>query len=145
MRLSAALAALLLVTAPAGAADLPQFPKAGPPGPLPEPACDTGLANSGEWLVGRWVAPHTKWSFTRQGQAIGWTLERRGSINEGFGWREGATITGTVDSVTGCTVTLKAGEGDFLFDGVLTEGGKLYGFATNKAGEQVRFVLRRER
>lgn len=138
----------LCLAVPAAAAlaeDLPQFPKIGPPQPLPDATCDTGLANDGDWLIGRWVAPNTKWSFTRQTQAIGWSLERKGGINEGFGWRDGATITGTVDSVSGCSVVLKAGDGAFLFEGVLTEAGKLYGYAANPKGEHVRFVLRRER
>ncbi|MGE5547710.1 MAG: hypothetical protein ACM33T_12485 [Solirubrobacterales bacterium] len=141
------LTALLLaaLALPAAAQELPKFPKAAPPEPTPDPICDTAKPSGGDWLLGRWVAPNTKWSFERAGGAIGWTLERKGSINQDFGWQDGATITGTVDKVSGCTVSLKAGQGDFLFDGVLTEDGKLYGYAVNKAGQTVRFVLRRER
>lgn len=130
---------------PVGAQELPQFPKAGPPEPLPEAACDTTSANNGEWLVGRWVSPQTKWSFVRQGQAIAWTMERKSALSDGFGWQEGSTITGMVDKVSGCTVTMSAGEGRFVFEGVQTEGGKLYGFATNPKGDRVRFTLRREK
>ncbi|HSV29500.1 MAG TPA: hypothetical protein VLL76_08070, partial [Candidatus Omnitrophota bacterium] len=71
MRLPVA-ALLALFAFPAAAEDLPQFPKAGPPQPLPEASCDTALPNNGEWLVGRWVSPQTRWSFARQGQAIAW-------------------------------------------------------------------------
>lgn len=145
MRLS--LAALLMVAAlPALAQPLPQFPKAAPPEPLPEPICDTALANNGAWLLGRWVAPQTRWEFTRAADGgIAWTLDRKGSINRDFGWAEGATISGTAEKVSGCTVALKAGEGAFAFEGVLTDSGKLYGFASNAKGDHVRFVLRRER
>lgn len=144
MRLIAALLLVALAT-PVGAQELPKFPKAGPPEPLPEPACDTALPNNGEWLIGRWVSPQTKWSFARQAQSIAWTMDRKGALGEGFGWQDGATITGTVDKVSGCTVTMSAGQGAFVFEGVLTDGGKLYGFATNKKGDHVRFTLRRER
>lgn len=140
------LAALALSLAvPAAAEDLPQGPKAGPPEPLPEAACDTTLPNNGAWLLGRWVAPQARWEFTRGDAALTWVLDQKGSIGSNFGWREGARITGTVTKVTGCTVTLIAGEGAFAFDGVLTDSGKLYGFATNPKGDHVRFVLRRER
>ena len=33
----------------------------------------------------------------------------------------------------------------FTFNGVLTEGGKIYGYAANSSGQQLRWVLRRER
>jgi hypothetical protein len=120
---------LMLVATAANAENLPQFPKIGPPSPLPDPACDTAAASDGAWLVGRWVGPGAKWLFTR----------------DGFGWREGAVITGSVAAASGCTVTLAAGDNAFLFEGVLTDGGKLYGYAVNPKGDQVRFVLRRER
>lgn len=139
----AALALSLAV--PAAAQDLPQGPKAGPPEPLPEAGCDTARANDGAWLLGRWVAPQARWEFSRGDTAIAWTLDHKGSVGSNFGWREGARITGAVTKVTGCTVTLSAGEGAFAFEGVLTESGKLYGFATNAKGDHVRFVLRRER
>lgn len=138
--------ALLAVLAfPVAAQELPKFPKAGPPEPLPEPACDTALPNNGEWLVGRWVSPQTKWSFARQGHAIAWTMERKSALSDGFGWQEGTTINGLVDKVTGCTVQMSAGEGKFVFEGVQTDGGKLYGYATNPKGDHVRFTLRREK
>lgn len=138
---------LLLSTVPAHAADdeLPQFPKIGPPQPLPEAPCDTAKASTGDWLIGRWVAPQTKWEFTRQGDAVTWTLDRKGSVNTDFGWQDGARITGTAEAVTGCTVSLVAGQGAFRFEGVLTENGKLFGYATNTKGDNVRFTLRRER
>lgn len=138
--------AALLVALPALAQDLPKFPKAGPPQPLPEPECDIALANNGQWLLGAWVAPQARWAFTRnQAGRIAWTMERKPQADEGFGWQPGAVIEGEVTAVTGCTVALAAGEGAFAFEGVLGDVGRLYGFATNQAGRQVRFVLRRER
>lgn len=139
--------ALLAVTAPtlAMAEDLPQFPKIAPPEPLPDAICDTTKPNDGQWLVGRWVAPQSRWEFTRNGTAITWVLDRKGGMNTDFGWQDGTQIDGVADKVTGCTVHLTAGQGAFQFDGVLTEGGKLFGFATNRKGENVRFTLRRER
>lgn len=145
MRLAVILAVALGAAAPAWAQDLPQFPKVGPPEPLPEASCDTTLANGGDWLLGRWVAPQTRWEFTRTGGAIAWTLDRKGGSNADFGWQDGAQITGTVEKATGCTVALTAGQGAFRFEGVLTESGKLYGYATSRKGEVVRFTLRRER
>jgi hypothetical protein len=138
-------AVALLLAAPAAAQELPQGPKAGPPEPLPEAACDVGLPNNGAWLLGRWVAPQARWEFFRNDSAIAWTLDQKGSVGSNFGWRDGTQITGVVTRVTGCTAALSAGEGAFAFEGVLTESGKLYGFATNPKGEHVRFVLRRER
>jgi hypothetical protein len=91
------------------------------------------------------VAPQSRWEFARQGGAIVWTLDRKGGMNQDFGWQDGAQITGTADRFTGCTVHLVAGQGAFQFEGVLTESGKIYGFATSRKGEVVRFTLRRER
>lgn len=139
------LLAVLLAATPALAEDLPQFPKIGPPEPLPEASCDTALANNGEWLLGRWVAPQARWEFTRAADAIHWTLDRKGGMNADFGWQDSAQITGTAEKVSGCTVTLVAGQGAFRFEGVLTESGKLFGFAANRKGDVVRFTLRRER
>ncbi|HLO76721.1 MAG TPA: hypothetical protein VK196_09740 [Magnetospirillum sp.] len=144
MRVALTLIALLAAF-PALAEDLPQFPKAAPPEPLPEPFCDTRAANTGDWLLGRWVAPQSRWEFTRSGSGIAWTLDRKGGMNQDFGWQDGTQITGTVEAATGCTVALVAGQGAFRFEGVLTESGKLYGFATSRKGEVVRFTLRRER
>ncbi|CAA7616458.1 conserved exported hypothetical protein [Magnetospirillum sp. LM-5] len=144
MRLAICLTAMLLAV-PALAQDLPQFPKAGPPEPLPEAICDTTIANNGEWLVGRWVAPQTKWEFARKDGRLAWAMDRKGSIANDFGWTDGTQIGGLVDQASGCTVALSGGEGVFKFEGVLSDGGKLYGFATNKRGEHVRFILRRER
>lgn len=144
MRGAIAAAMLTLLALPASAADFPKSPKIGPPEPLPGPSCDVAAASTGEWLVGHWVAPHTKWSFSREGSALVWIMDRKG-FNDGFGWSDGATITGTVETATGCTVTLKAGEGAFLFDGVLTDAGHLFGYATNTRGDNVRFTLRRQR
>ena len=137
--------ALTLLAAPALAQELPQFPKIAPPEPLPDAICDTRLANNGEWLLGRWVAPQSRWEFTRAGEGITWTLDRKGGANADFGWQDGTQITGKAEKVTGCTVELVAGQGAFRFEGVLTDGGRLFGFATNKKGENVRFTLRRER
>lgn len=142
MRLAVAL--VLLSALPAVAQDLPQSPKIGPPEPLPDPACDTRIANNGAWLPGRWVAPQARWEFTAKDDGIAWSLDQK-AVGASFGWREGARITGMVTKVTGCTLQLSAGEGAFVFEGVLTEAGKIYGFATNPKGEHIRFVLRRER
>ena len=144
MRLIAPLALMLLAT-PALAQELPQFPKAAPPEPLPDAFCDTKAPNSGDWLLGRWVAPQSRWEFTRKGNAIAWVLDRKGGMNGDFGWQDGTQIDGTVEAVSGCTVTLVAGQGAFRFEGVLTESGKLFGFATSRRGEVVRFTLRREK
>lgn len=145
MRRVALICAALVAAAPALAEDLPQFPKIAPPEPLPEATCDTGLANNGEWLLGRWVGPQARWEFTRAAGAITWVLDRKGGMNADFGWQDGAQISGTADKVTGCTVSLVAGQGAFRFEGVLTDTGKLYGYATSRKGEVVRFTLRRER
>ncbi|MBI5162468.1 MAG: hypothetical protein HY985_01045 [Magnetospirillum sp.] len=141
-----ALVFALAVAAPAVAQELPQFPKAGPPQPVPDAPCDVALPSSGDWLLGRWVAPQTRFEFGRAKEAILWTMERKGGLNEDFGWDKGAAIEGRVVQVSACTVRLTAGEGDaFVFDGVRTDDGKIFGSATNKAGRNVRFVLRRER
>ncbi|MCR6630025.1 MAG: hypothetical protein NVV74_08220 [Magnetospirillum sp.] len=145
MRPAFALAAILLAATPALAQELPQFPKIAPPEPLPEASCDTSLANNGEWLLGRWVAPQSRWEFSRSGKGIAWTLDRKGGMNADFGWQDGTQITGTAEQVTGCTVALVAGQGAFRFEGVLTDSGRLFGFATNQKGDSVRFTLRRER
>lgn len=149
MRAPLLLAALLLAApafAPLALADdaLPQFPKAGPPQPLPEAGCDTAQASDGAWLLGRWVAPQSRWEFTRDGQAIAWSLERKGNLNGEFGWQDGTRITGTAESVSPCTVHLVAGQGAFRFEGVLLDG-KVFGYAANTKGDHVRFTLRRER
>lgn len=144
MRRVVVAALLALLVSPALAQELPKFPKARPPQPLPDATCDVGKADSGDWLLGGWVAPETRFLFTRSGKAIAWTMDRRGGVGE-FGWQEGAVITGTVAAVSACSVRLVAGGGAFAFEGVLTEDGKIYGYATNKAGNDIRFVLRRER
>jgi len=139
----------LLASLPALSADgdepLPQSPKIRPPQPLPEATCDTGRANGGDWLLGRWVGPQTALAFNRGGDGIAWVLDRKSAAGE-FGWSAAATIDGKVAAVTACTVHLVAGpEGAFQFDGVLSDEGRLYGTAINKAGANVRFVLRREK
>jgi hypothetical protein len=143
------LACCLLAVAPALADDdFPRSPKIGPPDALPEANCDTAKPSTGDWLLGRWVGPNARWSFERgEGGRLGWTLERKGAMNEDFGWRDGAVIGGVADAVSACTVHLlgDGGADKFSFDGVLIDGGKIYGTATNKAGGKVRFVLRRER
>ncbi len=145
MRRLAVAVVLALAAVPALAQELPKFPKARPPQPLPEATCDVDRANSGDWLLGGWVAPQTRFHFSRPGKDIVWTMDRKGGGDE-FGWQEGATIDGRVAAVSACTLRLVAGpDGAFTFEGVLTEGGMIYGYATNKAGDAVRFVLRRER
>lgn len=145
MRVILAAALFAILALPALAADFPKSPKIGPPEPLPDAICDLSVPSDGEWVVGNWVAPRTKWIFARDGGDLVWTMERKAQINEGFGWRDGATISGTVERITGCTIALKAGEGAFSFDGVLTDRGHLFGYATNTRGDNVRFTLRRER
>jgi hypothetical protein len=145
------LLALCLLTALPAAADgdgddkLPQFPKVRPPSPLPETTCDASRPGGGDWLVGRWVGPQTVLSFSRGANSLAWVLDRKSAAGE-FGWAAGGTIEGIVVAATACTVRLTAGpDGAFVFEGVLTEEGRLYGYAVNKAGADVRFTLRREK
>ncbi|MDA8231873.1 MAG: hypothetical protein M0006_11095 [Magnetospirillum sp.] len=135
---------VLIAAVPAGAQELPHFPKAGPPEPLPEASCDTAQPSNGDWLLGHWVAPQTRFEFARKGAGIGWVMDRKAEADD-FGWRQGGVIEGKVAEITGCTVRLTAGDDDFVFEGVLTGEGKLYGYAVNKAGRNVRFLLRREK
>ena len=169
MRRFAAAAVLMLAAWPALGQELPKFPKARPPQPLPEATCDVDKADAGDWLLGGWVAPETRFQFSRTAKGIVWTMDRKGAGGE-FGWQDGAVIDGRVATLSACSVGLVAGEspqtngmpakpagespqvdrpGDggaaVTFEGVLTEDGKIYGYATNKAGNDVRFVLRRER
>jgi hypothetical protein len=141
------LALCCLLAAPAAwAEDLPQGPKAPPPEPLPEAACDTAKPDSGDWLLGRWVAPYSKWDFRREGDGLVWTLEQKSDINRDLGYKEGATFGGKVDTVTGCTIGLTASENGktvFVFEGVQIEGGRIYGYAHNEAGQSARWTLRR--
>lgn len=145
MRVILAAALIASLGLPAMAADFPKSPKIGPPEPLPEAVCDPSVPHSGDWILGNWVAPRTKWSFQRQADGITWIMDRKGAIDEGFGWSDGTTIDGVVTTVTGCTVTLQAGQGAFQFQGVLTDAGHLFGYATNPKGKHMRFTLRRER
>ncbi|TAN63050.1 MAG: hypothetical protein EPN20_10275, partial [Magnetospirillum sp.] len=86
---------------PAWADDLPRGPKAAPPEPLPEATCDTARADTGDWLVGRWVAPYSKWEFQRAaGGGLVWTLDQKPDINRSLGWKEGARIDGKVAAVS---------------------------------------------
>lgn len=135
-------AAVLQVAGPAAAEDFPRSPKIGPPQPLPEAGCDTARSDSGAWLQGRWVAPMAKWEFA----GAEFRLEQKNDHNSDFGWKEGGVIAGRIEAVSACTVRLTAGEaGRFAFEGVLTDAGKIYGFAFNASGQRVRYVLRRER
>lgn len=146
MRLSALVLTVVgLAVGPALAEDLPRFPKAGPPAALPEALCDQTQASDGVWLLGRWVSPHSRWEFQRQGQTLVWSLERKGSVDDGMGWSAGTRIDGQVQAVSPCGFTLGAGDGQFVMEGVLTDGGKLYATAANAKGKTARFVLRRER
>ncbi|WP_245651108.1 hypothetical protein [Paramagnetospirillum marisnigri] len=150
MRTLLSLACLLAALAsPSLAQDLPKGPKAPPPEPNPEPICDTAAPSSGDWLMGRWVAPHSRWEFTRaaDGKAA-FGLEQKSDINKALGWKPGTRIDGKVTRLTGCTVRLEAGDEAvpaFVFEGVLTADGKVYGFAVNPAGDSARWILRRER
>ena len=140
---------LLAFGLPALAEDLPQGPKVAPPEPLPEAECDTAKSDTGEWLVGRWVAPYSKWEFRRSAAGdLVWTLDQKPDINRSLGWKEGAHIDGKVTAVSACSLRLTAGDGGevaFAFDGVRTGDGKIYGYAVNVSGQQLRWVLRRER
>ena len=142
-------AVLFAVSLPVLADDLPQGPKAAPPEPLPEAECDTAKPDNGEWLVGRWVAPYSKWEFRRGGASdLTWSLDQKPDINRSLGWKEGARIDGKVAAVSACTLRLTAGDGSdvaFSFDGVRTADGKIFGYAVNTSGQQLRWVLRRER
>jgi len=144
-----ALVAVFALAMPALAdEDLPQGPKMTPPEPLPEPICDTAKPDTGDWLVGRWVAPYSKWEFSRAEGGLGFRLEQKPDINRSLGWKDGATFTGKVVTVSPCSLRLAAGDNGevaFAFEGVRTDDGKIYGFAVNPAGQQLRWVLRRER
>jgi hypothetical protein len=138
----------LFAISPALAQDLPKGPKAPPPEPLPDASCDTAKADSGDWLVGRWVAPYSKWEFKREAQGLVWKLEQKPDINRELGYKQGTVIEGKVAEISACTLRLTAvenGETAFDFEGVRTEDGKIYGYASNKAGKGVRWTLRRER
>jgi hypothetical protein len=142
MRIWMMVAALMLAAVPAAAEDFPRSPKAGPPEPLPEAACDTAKPDAGAWLQGRWVAPMSRWEFTGREFRLEQKAEHAGTS----GYKDGTVIAGRVEAVSACSLRLAAGEANnFTFEGVLTEGGKIYGFAANPAGQRVRYVLRRER
>ncbi|ARJ64420.1 hypothetical protein WV31_01270 [Magnetospirillum sp. ME-1] len=147
-RAALALCCLFAAIPAALAEDLPKGPKAPPPEPLPDAPCDTAKADSGDWLVGRWVAPYSKWEFKREPQGLAWKLEQKPDINRDLGYKQGTVIEGKVDAVSPCTMKLTAtenGETAFAFEGVRTEDGKIYGYAVNKAGQNARWTLRRER
>jgi len=144
MRIITLVAALLLAV-PAWAEDLPQGPKAAPPEPLPEPQCDVSKPSNGDWLLGRWVAPLTKWEFLRTANGLVWTLDGKAGVNADFIKQDVVQLNGQISKVTGCTVNLTGGQGRFEFDGVMTDSGKLYGYAHNPEGQTVRYILRRER
>lgn len=147
MRRTALTLCCLLASAPAWAGDeLPQGPKAPPPEPLPEASCNTDKPDSGDWLLGPWVAPYSKWEFRREGADLIWQLEQKHDVNRELGYKEGATFGGKVDKVSGCTVNLTAtnnGKAVFVFEGVVIEGGRIYGYAHNDAGQSARWTLRR--
>jgi len=148
MRRAALALCCLLTAAPAFAQELPKGPKAPPPEPLPDATCDTAKPDAGDWLVGRWVAPYSKWEFKREAQGLTWTLEQKPDINRDLGYKQGTVIEGKVSELSACTFRLIAvenGETAFDFQGVRTEDGKVYGYATNKAGQGARWTLRRER
>lgn len=147
-RAALALCCLFAVVPAALAEDLPKGPKAPPPEPLPDATCDTTKADSGDWLVGRWVAPYSKWEFKRDAQGLVWKLEQKPDINRDLGYKQGTVIEGKVEAISPCTMKLVAaenGETAFAFEGVRTEDGKIYGYALNKAGQNARWTLRRER
>ncbi|RAU23502.1 hypothetical protein CU669_03980 [Paramagnetospirillum kuznetsovii] len=139
----------MVLSVPALAEDLPQGPKAPPPEPLPEAICDTSKADAGNWLLGRWVAPYSKWEFIRPASGpMTWTLEQKADLNQSLGWKQGTRIDGRVATLSPCSARLEAGDDGqvaFTFDGVLTAEGKVYGYAMNTSGQQVRWILRRER
>lgn len=141
----AVLALCLCAALPAAAEDLPQFPKIGPPGSLPEAICDQSKASDGNWLLGRWVSPQSRWEFSRQGQGLAWGLDRKGSVEDGMGWSAGTRIDGGVEQISPCSFRLGAGDGQFALDGVLTDDGKIFAVAANAKGKTARFILRRER
>lgn len=140
------LAALLLLPAIAFAQELPKGPKAPPPEPLPDATCDTAKPDAGDWLLGHWVAPYSKWEFRRDGVAMNWKLEQKADINKDLGYKEGAVLTGKVDELSACSLKFAARDGEqiaFTFEGVRTEDGRIYGFADNGKGQTARWTLRR--
>ncbi|BAE49633.1 hypothetical protein [Paramagnetospirillum magneticum] len=148
MRRAALALCCLLISVPALAEDMPKSPKAPPPEPLPDATCDTTKADAGDWLAGRWVAPYSKWEFKRDAQGLTWKLEQKPDLNSNLGYKQGTVIEGKVSELSACTLRLTAvenGETAFDFEGVRTEDGKIYGYATNKAGQGARWTLRRER
>ncbi len=86
MRRAALALCCLLISTPALAQDLPKGPKAPPPEPLPDAPCDAAKADSGDWLVGRWVAPFSKWQFKRDAQGLVWKLEKKPDLNREMGY-----------------------------------------------------------
>ncbi len=137
------LPAAAFTPAPAPEDHLPRFPKAAPPtDPLPAPPCDTGLSSDGQWLIGRWAAPGSRLSFKRRGAVIDW---RMGWPTNTFG-KGAARGGGAVASVSRCSVRFGTASGDgFVFHGLLTGTGDLYGYAAEPDGQDVRFLFRRVR
>ena len=125
---AAALAlALLSAAGAAGAQDLPQGPKLGPPAsPLPEPACDTARPDSGDWLVGAWVAPEGRWEIRREGAALSW---------------RGPAGAGRVLAHSACSLSLGDADGAVALEAVRSPSGMLYAHLPgDRAGR--RLVLR---
>jgi hypothetical protein len=148
MRRAALALCCLFAASSAMAQDLPKGPKAPPPEPLPDATCDTAKADSGDWLVGRWVAPYSKWEFKRETQGLVWKLEQKPDINRDLGYKQGTVIEGKVTEISACTLKLlgsENGETVFSLEGVRTEDGKIYSYATSKSGQSARWTLRRER
>jgi hypothetical protein len=135
--------AAAVTMAPAPVDHLPRFPKAGPPSdPLPEPPCDVSHPSDGAWLIGRWTAPGSRLAFLRRGGAIVWRMEWP-PRTFGPGTTRGG---GTVAERSGCTVRFGDTETDgFVFRGLLTGTGDLYGYAAPRHGHDVRFLFHRER
>lgn len=141
MRIVFLLAAAMMMAAPALAQDFPKSPKAGPPDAMPDALCDAGQSDTGAWAVGRWVAPQTRLEI----MADGFVLDRKGTMNDAFGWRDGARIQGRIAKVSPCTLELVTMDGGFTLDAIRTEAGHLFTQARNAKGESLRLTFRRER
>ncbi len=140
MRLFYAILAGAILVVPAVAEEFPQGPKAGPPSPLPHLMCDSLKAKDKTWLRGIWRTPAGVWRF---GEGT-WALERRTGYDLGFDWPGQSKITGTITALDGCSVTLTADEGAFVFEGVHASPDGIFGVATARTGKTLRLTFRRE-
>lgn len=125
-----------------GSGELPHFPKAKPPQPLPEPVCDATRADAGDWLLGHWTGTGVRLEVRRQGAGVVWHLSGD-NVASKFNVSAVNGLSGTATALSPCTVSLSAGAPSaFVFEAVLTEDGQLFGYATDPDGDDIRFSLR---